>query len=222
MNALIISGGNIDISFAREYINNYDYDYLVVADQGLETTEALGLNPDLIVGDFDSVDPALIHRYETDPKSVESVLRFKAQKDYTDTQIAVERAVKYGVSHIEVLGATGDRLDHVLGNIAVMKYALRWDATMSIVDANNRITMIDKSLTISKKDQYGKYVSVIPYSGEAKGVTLTGFAYNVEDETFYDDTSLGVSNEIADETARIEVKEGLLLIVESDRLKKMQ
>lgn len=218
MKALIISGGHIDLKFAKDYINELDYDYLIAADKGLEVVEALSLTPDLIVGDFDSVDNNLISRYETDPKTVESVLRFKANKDLTDTQIAVERAVKYGVNEIEVLGATGDRIDHLLGNIAIMKYVIRWDAKMTIVDENNKITMINDRLTLRKSEAFGKYVSILPYSGAAEHVTLNGFKYDIVDEELSDSETLGVSNEIKDDIATIEVKEGYLIVVQSDRL----
>lgn len=215
MKVLIITGGNINLSFAKEYIKELDYDYLIAADKGLEAVFSLALDPDLIVGDFDSVNPEVLRRYETDPKTVESILRFKAQKDFTDTQIAVERAVKFGASEIIVLGATGNRLDHVLGNIAIMKYALRWDCTISLVDENNKITMINNNFQIEKKNQFGNYVSIVPYSKEVSNITLKGFKYNVSNETFYDNDTLGISNEIEEDVALIEFDSGFLLVIEA-------
>lgn len=217
MKAIIVSGGHADIGFVKEYIAKEDYDYLIAADKGLEVTDRLALTPDLIIGDFDSVDEKLIRRYETDPKSAESIMKFKPDKDLTDTHLAVERAVKMGYDEIDILCATGDRIDHMLGNVAVLLYALENDSSAAMIDENNRIRMTDSKMTILRQEQHGKYVSVFPYGGQASGVTLKGFKYPLSDGVLAINESLGVSNEIVADVASLEVERGILLVVESDR-----
>lgn len=216
MKALVIAGGSINFDFVKRYINQNEYDILIACDKGLETIDVLGISADLIVGDFDSVDNALIKRYETDPKTAETVMRFRPEKDYTDSHLSVERAIKMGADCIDILGATGNRLDHVFGVIAVMNMALKKGISVNIIDDNNKIVMTDSVITIQKKNQFGKYLSVIPYGGNAKGVTIKGAKYEVTDIDLNCDESLGVSNEIKDDVVTISVKEGTLLIVESD------
>ena len=89
MKALVIAGGSINLDFVKRYINQNEYDILIACDKGLETIDVLGISADLIVGDFDSVDNALIKRYETDPKTAETLMRFKPEKDYTDSHLSV-------------------------------------------------------------------------------------------------------------------------------------
>ena len=84
-----------------------------------------------------------------------------------------------------------------------------------LVDPTNRIRLVDKQLTMQKADQFGTYVSLLPLTTQAEGVTLEGFKYPLKEYCMTSDNSLGVSNEITEETARITVKEGILIMIES-------
>ena len=84
-----------------------------------------------------------------------------------------------------------------------------------MVDANNRIRMVCQGITIAKEEQYGKYVSLLPFTPQVKGLTLTGFQYPLEDYTLECYHSLGVSNEITAEKAQISFREGVLVVVEA-------
>ena len=86
---------------------------------------------------------------------------------------------------------------------------------IQILDANNRIRMIDGSLTIRRDEQYGNFVSLIPYMGDVTGVTLTGFRYPLQDYTMGGFNSLGISNEIVEDEGQIDLKAGYLLVFES-------
>ena len=84
-----------------------------------------------------------------------------------------------------------------------------------LVDPTNRIRLVDKQLTMQKADQFGTYVSLLPLTTQAEGVTLEGFKYPLKKYCMTSDNSLGVSNEITEETARITVKKGILIMIES-------
>mgnify|MGYP000107971621 FL=1 len=175
MNTLIVTGGSIDYKFACEYLKKYTWDYIVCADAGMKFCHTAGIQPDLILGDFDSVDDASYTYFkETCPERME---QFPTHKDETDTELALLRAIAAGADAVTMIGATGTRIDHLLGNIQMLKLALDRGVPCQIVDAHNRIRMVDGQIMLQKSDQFGKYVSLLPfYSGSyryyIKGICL--------------------------------------------------
>ena len=112
-------------------------------------------------------------------------------------------------------GATGGRFDHSVANVQAMTYALKEKVPCCLLDEQNRIRLISEKFTIKKEEQYGDYVSVLAFTTKVTGVSLKGFFYPVKDTCFTVTYPLGVSNEIVDDIAEIDLKEGILLIVES-------
>lgn len=119
MNTLIITGGAIEEAFAGDYLRKNKFDYIIAADKGLVFCREMGIRPDLIVGDFDSADKGALEYYRK--RFPERILRFRPEKDETDTEIALTKALENTEGSITILGATGTRLDHVLGNIQLLK-----------------------------------------------------------------------------------------------------
>ncbi len=213
MNVLIITGGRIDPCFANHFINKTEWGKVIAADSGLEYCRKEGVIPDLILGDFDSADPETFCAYQARyPSRIE---KFPSRKDETDTELAIRKAVEAGADSITILGATGSRMDHVLGNIQLLKLAMDAGVECFLVDEHNRIRMTDKNLTLEKSCQYGDYVSLIPYTPAVEGLTLTGFAYEVADYTMTGGNARGVSNRIEAERATIAFSKGILLVIES-------
>ncbi len=103
----------------------------------------------------------------------------------------------------------------MLGNIELLGIGLQQHVPIEMIDSHNRIRMIDSGVSLSKDSQYGKYVSLIPYTQEVTGLTLTGFQYPLDGYTLRGFCSLGVSNEITEETAQISFKDGILILIES-------
>ena len=219
MKTVIVSGGHIEDGFATRWIQEHPYDYRIAADRGMEFFYRSGLTPDLIVGDYDSVSSEVLRFYQSNP-SVE-LITLNPVKDDTDTEFAIRKAIEKGATSITLLGSTGSRLDHVLGNIELLGIALKYEAEsgckvqMEIIDAHNRIYMIDKSIELTKEGQFGTYVSLIPITTEVKGLTLSGFKYPLKNHTLKKFSTLGISNEIAGTVAKIELYEGVLLVIES-------
>ena len=116
---------------------------------------------------------------------------------------------------ITILGALGKRMDHAIANIHILKDALEANIHCQILDRYNRIYLINKSIQLEKDKVYGKYVSLIPLTSTVEGLTLTGFKYPLNNYTLPIGTSLGISNEIIDNTAHIEMKNGILIVIES-------
>ncbi len=219
--ALIITGGDINPEFATDYISKNQFDMIIAADGGLASAEEMNLIPDIILGDFDTVNPMLLSKYEN--RDDVEVIRFKPEKDYTDTHIAFKKALELQCYTIRVLGATGSRLDHTIANIQLMQYALEIGIDAEIVGDKNRIRLLGlkKRQVILQKDsdRYAyQYVSLIPVSDQVTNVTTKGMKYNLTNYTFHIDrnVSLGVSNEILDEYASVSIGEGNLLVIESN------
>ena len=210
---LIISGGSMEDTFAKEWIGQHQPDFTIVADSGMEFMRRAGLMPDMIIGDFDSVCTETLEYFKEQQGIIFKELN--PVKDDTDTEFAIRQAIGLGAKGITVLGATGTRLDHVLGNVALLGIGLKEQVDIQLVDAHNRIRMIDKAICLTKSEQFGNFVSLLPYSGEVKGVTLKGFKYPLENYTMGSFSSLGISNEIVEEKAEILFEEGILLVIEA-------
>lgn len=220
MHVLIITGGELKIDFAKSYCKTLSFDRVFAVDRGLEYVRALSLEPDYIVGDFDTVSKEILWTYEKRMKegSLNAIMkRHPARKDATDTELALEQAFLAGAKKITILGGIGTRMDHTLANLYLLKQAETAGVFCQIVDACNRIQMLSPGVTytIRKKEQYGRYVSLIPVSEEVMGLTITGMRYPLTDVTVQQGSSLTVSNEIEEEEAAITFAKGCVLLVES-------
>lgn len=220
MRTVIISGGRIERDFALSFLENETFEQFIAVDNGLRFCYDNQIKPTWIVGDFDTAAPELVEYYQTQTDI--PIRRFNPVKDSTDSQIAIELALELGSSEITLLGGTGTRMDHVLGNIQSLMLAKKKGVSCVILDEYNRIQLIDGETRLKKSEQYGKYVSLLPLTTEVTGVDLTGFKFNLTDHTFTSTGSagLGVSNEIIEDTAEIRVKSGIFVLIESRDLPK--
>lgn len=215
MRTLIVSGGNINPDFALSFYENSSFDRIIAVDNGLRFLWEQGITPTHIVGDFDTAKPELLEEYRNNPQI--EIRTYNPVKDSTDTQIAIELALELGSREIVILGGTGTRLDHVLGNIQSLMLALKAGVSCEILDEHNRIRLIDRDLTIYREQQYGNYISLIPLTSVVEGVDLTGVKYPLINYTFRstDSAGLGVSNEIVENKAEIRLKSGVFIVIES-------
>ncbi len=212
MKTVIVNGGNIDYDFALAFLGKNPYEYLIAADKGMEFVKYAGIVPDMIVGDFDSAGEEMLEFFQ---KQGILVRRFRPRKDSTDMEIAMLTALEQGSTEITVLGATGTRLDHVLGSIRNLSLALAKGVPCCLVDAHNRIRMLDAPIRLEKAGQFGKYVSLLAHGGAVKGLTLKGFLYPLTGYTLEADAAIGISNEIIADVAEISFESGRLILIES-------
>lgn len=178
-------------------------DYIICADGGSRHLDALSIKPDIIIGDLDSAGKL--------PDGVE-VLKFKCEKDETDTMLAVMHGLKLGFKKLLLLGGLGGRLDHTFANLCVLQYIARNGAEGYFADGNNEAFFVENGeMRFKRRENY--YISVFPFGGNAIGVTERGFKYGLENALMRTDFPNGVSNEFKDEEGVISVKNGSLLIV---------
>ena len=155
--AVIIAGGEIDDDLALSYIR--ENRFIIAADRGLLFLARHQIRADLIVGDFDSVPRKEAEEYLQAHPDIE-VRAINWEKDYTDLEIAAVAAADLGYRRIDILGATGSRLDHVMGAFQTLALLLDRGCTGRIIDPCNRISLHDEDFTIRKDSQWGKYVSL--------------------------------------------------------------
>ena len=172
---LILTGGKLSLAFAGSFLKEHKFEKVVAVDGGLEAAKELDIIPDVIVGDFDTVHPEILAYYRKMEHIVWEV--HQPEKDDTDTELAIKRALAMNCSHITLLGATGGRLDHMVGNIHLLFPCLQKGTYAEIVDSQNRLYLIDGEHTFRKGETWGKYISFLPLTEEVKGITLRGFKY---------------------------------------------
>lgn len=212
---LIITGGRLDLAFAGDFLRDHPVDCVVAVDAGLEKVKALGIKPTAIVGDFDTIHRDVLEEYRRNPDILWDV--HKPEKDETDTELAINTAMKLGCKRIFILGATGGRLDHELSNLHLLKLCLDHQTEAYIYDQQNKICLLTGETTFVKKELYGKYVSFIPLTQQVHGITLTGFKYPLHEKNISIGAEAGlcVSNEVVEDKAVISFKDGILISIES-------
>mgnify|MGYP005908869517 CR=1 FL=1 len=216
---LIVSGGPTDREFAAKFVKERKYPYVIAVDAGLAVCEDLGLVPDLAVGDFDTF--GLERMEELRKKEGWATDVHKPEKDETDTELAFRDALEAGCVLVDMLGATGGRLDHELSNIQLLAQGRKKGLRVTIYDAFNKIFLADAELdpqvVFEREDLYGRYVSFLPVTETVKGITLTGFKYPLKEKdiSILENPSLCISNEVLEEKAVLTFRSGLLLCVES-------
>lgn len=177
--------------------------FVIAADGGYESLAAQGIRPDLLVGDFDSL--------ETVPDNVET-LRYPAEKDDTDMELAVEYAAERGFDEIFLFGASGGRTDHTIANIQLLISLSRKGIKACIFGINELFFAVTDG-TLEIREAPGTIVSVFCMGETALGVTLTGMKYPLDNALLTHEKPLGVSNILTEESGKITVKKGTLLAV---------
>jgi thiamine pyrophosphokinase len=187
-------------------------DVYIGADHGALFLVQHGIKPDMAIGDFDSIDAGELAIVQHNSKQIltcDPVL-----KDLSDTEMALNWALNQKPKEIIMYGALGTRLDHSLANVHLLLKALHNEVLCSIVDSCNRVRLINQSVKLTRSDRFS-HVSLLPLSLEVTGITLQGFQYPLHEATLSIGQSLGISNCIIEPLGLIQIKQGLLLVIES-------
>jgi thiamine pyrophosphokinase len=209
LSVLIVTGGTVSEGLLKKVYTGKEY--VIGVDKGLEALDKAKISPNLVIGDFDSASYDTKKKYENSPNAV----ILNPMKDLTDTHAALYKAMELNPENITILGATGSRIDHLLGNISVLLLPLKEGIDCFLLDEHNRVRLIEKSCTIKKSEQYGKYISLLPFGKRASGITLKGFLYGLDNACLSLGETIGISNELREEEGLITVEEGYLLVMET-------
>lgn len=208
MTVLILVGGD-NLRSEAEPGGFQGADYVIAADSGLH--RAGGRHVDLIVGDFDSAEASIV---EDARENGSELRRFPVAKDLTDLELALEAAAERSPDLVVIEGGFGGRFDHFL-NTANVITSDRWNSfTIEWWDDVRRAIVVRGTISLSASP--GSMVSLLPYGGSARGVTLRGFAFGLDHETLEAGSGRGLSNVIVAESASIAVADGTILAMFPD------
>ena len=205
MKAFIYTGGNIDPANITEHPKGDDL--CIAADSGYHNAVALGEQVQLLLGDFDSIGQTKI------PDQIEK-LKVPAEKDFTDTQLAVETALGRGAEEIVIIGGLDGRLDHTLSNLSILEDLQKKKIHAVITDGRNRVRFLSSTSTLIARSGF-RYLSLICLSEKAKGVSIEGCKYPLTNATLNRGFQYAVSNELTGNCALVSVRKGDLYIIES-------
>ena len=178
-------------------------DFVIAADAGYRTCQKTGIVPDLLLGDFDSMDQP----------DFPNIHRSPVEKDDTDTMLAVKTALEQGCDTVYIYGGTGGkRLDHTLANLQTLLFLRRRGARGYLYDDDFVWTVIEnESLTVEKTVEWGLF-SAFCLGDRAEGIDEVGFQYSLSDAVLSPEFPLGVSNHIIEPAATITVRKGVLAV----------
>ena len=207
MKVIIISGGNPP---SRELLHKEitDNAFLIGADSGANCLYEYNILPDLLVGDFDSIDEKALDYFKKNNCMIDT---YPTEKDFTDTEIAVNKALSMSPKEIIFLGCTGSRVDHLLGNIGMLKICLENGVNAYIKDEKNNIRLINASTSIN--GTVGEIFSVQSYGDEIVGLTIEGAKYPLNDYNLKIGQSITISNEFANPQVQLKFTSGILMII---------
>lgn len=205
--ALVLANGEREGGPAFFHALRAGADTLVCADGGAEYALSMGLTPDRIFGDLDSIDPQVKEQYES--LGIQFVL-FPVEKDKTDTHLVLDCLIAEGYREILLGGALGGRPDHLLGNLMLLHYAHQRGVSAKLLSPTVEVRVLEGSTRLT--GHIGDTFSLIPIKEKVRGVNLIGFKYPLVEAEVLRESTLGVSNIIVADPALVEVKEGVAWI----------
>ena len=194
----IVGAGEFYGSFEKN-----DGDLVIAADGGYDTLLSLGITPDLILGDMDSVN--------ANAKAIERMV-YPVRKDETDSFLAYREGARRGYTEFMLYGCVGGRDDHTFANYALLVYAREAGHRMTLVGkCTETFAIKNESITLSGEPL--SHLSLFAFGGDAKGVSISGAEYEAEDVTLTPSFPLGVSNRFTDKDVTVSVGDGVLLVM---------
>ncbi len=210
MKAIVVAGGD---AVAQDAALLSGADVVIAADSGAHWLETSGVLPDLVIGDMDSIDPALLERLVAQGIEVE---RHPTEKDASDVELAVSRAVADGADQVVILGALGgERLDHEIANLLLL-VDRRWNGIDArAVRGGTTVRALRGEGRRELDGSTGDLVTLLPLGSDATGVRTEGLRYPLDGDTLESGRSRGLSNEIERAQASVSLEGGTLLIIET-------
>jgi thiamine pyrophosphokinase len=189
-------------------------DRIFCADGGTVHALALGLTPELIIGDFDSLPPDLVAEMEAAGVSFQ---RHPARKDQTDLELAFQTAVAEGVDEILLVTALGGRLDQMLANIFLLARPEYASVRLTLVDGSQSATVLGSHQTLTLTGQQGDTLSLVPLTPTVQQVNLSGVEWPLVEATLTFGSTWSISNAFTNPQATVQIGEGMVLVVHIER-----
>lgn len=185
-------------------------DFVVCADGGALLAHRLGVRPHLIVGDLDSIEPALLGSFE---ESGVEVRRHPSQKNESDLELSVGQALAAGAEEIVFVGGFGGRLDHLLVNVFLMAEVATSGVRSTLLGRGTTVRFLSGPESVTFAGKKGDVLSIVPFATSTRGVTTEGLKWPLEEATLRFGSTLTLSNEFVAAEARVKVGEGRLAAI---------
>jgi thiamine pyrophosphokinase len=211
MKAVIISHGDLsDYKILKKECENSEL--IICADGGAEFAYKYGIIPNYLIGDFDSINEEILEYFKT---AETEIIKYSSEKDYTDTEICVYKALELKCDEICILAGIGGRMDHSLGNIGLLHIIEKANATGYIAAEDCYIYLCISEINIFGKK--GDILSILPFKDEAIGVYLDGLKYPLTNFNIPFGSPLGISNIMLGEKCTVKIQSGELLILKNTK-----
>lgn len=191
-------------------------DLIIAADGGARHCLTLGIRPEILVGDFDSLAPDVVRQFMAGGTEI---IRHPVRKDQIDLELALDLAIERGADPILIFAALGGRWDMTLGAVALLSRPDLGGRTVAICDGPQEIRLLDCGRIHRIAGKKGDTLSLVPLGQDARGVTLAGLEYALDAEPLPAGATRGISNVFAAETATVHLAQGCLLCIVTRRLK---
>jgi len=211
MHAVIFVGGTLRPGKALQAAIA-SADLVIAADSGAASALQYGCTPAIIVGDFDSLDPLTLQKLQ---EQGSRIIRAAAEKDETDSELAIQVAIEQGATTITILGWLGGaRFEHTMANILLLAGFER--TPIRLVDGPSVCWLLRGPGQTTINGQVDDLLSLLPLTGEATGVRTQGLYYPLHGETLRFGKPRGVSNVLTQEQAEVSLEDGLLLLIHTN------
>ncbi len=207
--ALVVANGDNKASYLQSIYKSYDL--IIAADGAANVLHQAGIRPDIMVGDFDSVDSEVFIRFES--QNIE-IIRLKAEKDYSDTHVALNIGINEGAGIIDLAGGFGSRWDHSIANLNLLYYCHEKGVELRLISEDNT-AMLRGEGDFFLPFKSDSYISVFALFEDAV-VSLENLKYKLNSRALKRGESLGLSNEYQGD-GRVIVSKGSVLLVESKK-----
>ena len=205
---LVLANGELG-SVDTKLLDSYSFDQIIAVDGGFLHCQALGVSPDIIIGDLDSIsesDREHLQRAKT------GLIPFPAVKDEIDLELALLHAVRAGAEIIIIVGGLGGRMDMSLANLALLLHPDLQDVSIEFWWEDQRIWILQPpGGEITGKA--GDTISLLPFGGDAGGIQTKNLAYPLDNESLQLGKARGLSNVLDADHASVSFKTGALLVV---------
>ncbi|MDL1968775.1 MAG: thiamine diphosphokinase [Deltaproteobacteria bacterium] len=185
-------------------------DLIIAADGGITHCRALGIKLSIVIGDLDSLDPDYLKSLQT---SGTEIISYPINKDQTDLELALRKALDLGSDEIILLGALGARWDMTIANLLLSASPEFSKVTIRLIDGHQEIILLRGKGELTFKGKKGDILSIVPLGQDAYGVTLRGLEYPLKNDVLRFGATRGISNVLIDDAATIYLRKGLLLCI---------
>lgn len=205
----VVAGGEVrDPAFFRSKLSDLKPLKIICADSGAGHLHSIGVLPDVIIGDMDSLSPDIQSIFEE--KGIRFI-KYPEVKDETDTQLALEYAFNLAPDEIYIFGAFGSRIDHVMANMSLLVMGAKKGMQVKLIDECCEAFVVSRECVI--EGEIGQTVSLLPFSDAVTGITIDGFEYPLNNGVMEIGRPYGISNRLMATKGVISVKTGHLLVI---------